>query len=188
LLTSQNSSSITSGGGSNTFISPDGTHLFYVQSDEAMLHHWDLTKPSLKPLGSVRLPGVEYSQSRRWQIHGKETSIKDAIAKQIHHIRYSPKFKVVTVVTANNSTVVVNVLLTFNLQLVYHQKIQHGTWNGYVPLRTGFNDKTGLNVIAMSPTLSYNAPGRQTQIVGAMGFVLPIERHIRQHQASRRVL
>ena len=93
-----------------------------------MLHHWDLTKPSLKPLGSVRLLGVEYSQSRTWQIHGKETSIRDAIAKQIHHVRYSPKFKVVTVVTANNSTVVANVLLTFNLQLVYHRSVKLGAY------------------------------------------------------------
>ncbi|KAH8802938.1 hypothetical protein F5884DRAFT_803753 [Xylogone sp. PMI_703] len=165
---------IDSTGGPNTFISPNGKYLFYVESDEAMLHHWDLTKPSLEPLGSMRLPGVEYGQSRRWQIYGKETIVRDAIAKQIHHVRYSPKHKLITVVTSNNSTVVVNILLTFNLQLVYHRKIHHSTWNGYVPLRIGFNDQTGLNIVAVSPTLSYNSPGRQTQIVGAMGVVLPL--------------
>jgi len=165
---------ITSRDGSNTFISADGSHLFYVQSGEAMLHHWDLMKPSLKSLGSVRLPGVEYSQSRRWLIYGKETSIRDAIPEQIHQVRYSPKCKVITVVTANNSTVVINVLLTFNLQLIYHQKVQHTTWPGYVPLHIGFNDNTGQNIFAMSATLSYNAPGRQSQIVGAMGVLLPL--------------
>jgi hypothetical protein len=51
------------GGCNSTFISPDDAHMSSIEQGEAMLHHWDLRKPSLKPLGSVRLPGVEHSQS-----------------------------------------------------------------------------------------------------------------------------
>ncbi|EXJ69394.1 uncharacterized protein A1O5_07430 [Cladophialophora psammophila CBS 110553] len=143
--------SITSRGGRSCFVSPDNAHLVYVEPDAAMLHHWDLTKLSLRPLGSVRLPGVEYSTYRTWLLYGKETKMKNAIADQIHEVRYSPKCKTVTVVTVNDSMVVVNVLSTFNLQLLHHETIEDATWTEYVPLRIGFHETTGLNVFAMSP-------------------------------------
>jgi hypothetical protein len=144
---------------SNAFISPDGAHMFYAQSDTAILQHWDLRRPTLNPLGSVRLPGVEYSQSQRWRIHGKETNIRTAIAEQIRNIRYSPKCKVITVVTVNHARVVVNVFLTFNLQLIYHSAATHREWRNLVPLHIGFNDSTGLNVFAMYPTTSTASQG-----------------------------
>jgi hypothetical protein len=52
-------------------------------------------------------------------MYGKETNIKDAVAEQMLHSRHSPNFKVITVVTINDTTVVIDVLLTFNLHLVY---------------------------------------------------------------------
>ena len=166
---------ISIGAKSNASISPDGAHMFYVQKDDAILHQWALKKPTLQPIGSVRLPGVEYGQSRRWIIHGQETTIRDAVAEQLYHIRYSPGCNVVTVVTANNSTVIINVFLASNLQIIYHQKIQHTTWPGLKPLHIGFNDSTGLTVVGMSPTLSLNNPNRPSMTVGVMGVMLPLK-------------
>ncbi|KAL9608475.1 MAG: hypothetical protein Q9167_006695 [Letrouitia subvulpina] len=82
---------------------------------------------------------------------------EDAIAKQIHHARYSPNNKVITIVTVNSTTVVINVLLTFNLQYVYHETVKNHEWSEFTPLRVGFNDSTGLNVCMMYPTGASNA-------------------------------
>lgn len=132
-------------------ISLDGAHMSAVDRDTAMIHHWDLQNPSLRPLGSVRLPGVKYGERRKWLIYGKETTMRDAIPRQIHHIRHSIQGKVVTVVTASASSVVVNVLLTFNLQLIYHQTVQIPPWPAFVPVRIGFCDSAVLNLFAISP-------------------------------------
>ena len=165
---------ISAYGGSNTSISDDGNHLFHIQRNEAMLHHWDLKHPTLKPLGSVRLPGLEFAQARRWIIRGKETTMKDAIPEQLHHIRYSSKCKIVTVITVNDSTVVVNVLLTFNLQLVYHQIVKNHNWPEYVPLRIGFSDSAGLNVCAMYPTTASKTPNGLLQLFGVSGILISL--------------
>ncbi|OCK78347.1 hypothetical protein K432DRAFT_394863 [Lepidopterella palustris CBS 459.81] len=143
---------ITTRGGPNIFISHDDKHLCYVGHDTAMLNYWDLQNPTLRPLGSVRLPGVEYSQSRRWLIYGKETTMNDSIKEQLHHARYSPGCSVVTIITVTDSTVIINVLLTFNLQLIYHKTVSDPKWAGCLPVRIGFNDFTGLNIVAMYPT------------------------------------
>lgn len=68
--------------------------------------------------------------------------------------------------------VVVNVFLTCNLQLIYHQKAQDITWPGFVPLRDGFNDCSGLNIFAMSPTMAYSSPNQQPQAASVRGIVL----------------
>ena len=165
---------ISTYGGSNTSISDDGNHLFYIGRNEAMLYHWDLKHPTLKPLGSVRLPGVEYAQNRRWTVHGKETTIKDAIPEQLHHIRYSSTCKIATVTTVNDSMVVVNVLLTFNLQLVYHQIVHSPDWPEYVPLRIGFSDSAGLNVCAMYPTTASQTPNGLLRLFGVAGILISL--------------
>jgi hypothetical protein len=169
-------SSITGvGSKANATISPDGKHMFFVQKDDAILEHWDLRRPTLQPLGSAPLPGVEYSQSRRWIIHGQETTMRDAVSEKIDRIRCSPACSVVTVVTASASATIVNSFLAFNLQLVYHQKIQHTTWPGLVPLYIGFNDSTGLTIFSMSPTLTFTHPDGGSAVVGALGVTLPLE-------------
>jgi hypothetical protein len=162
------------GGGKNCFVSPDDRHLFHIERDEAMLHHWDLKRLSLKPLGSVRLPGVESSQSRAWLIYGKETTMRDAIDEQIHNVRYSPRCKVITVVTVNSSTVVVNVLSTFNQQLIYHETIRDGKWPNYVPLRIGFNETTGLNIFSMYPTRITRTPQGILRLFGMSAVLISL--------------
>ena len=165
---------ISTRGGISTFISADGNHLFYVERDEAMLHHWDMELPSLRPLGSVRLPGVQFSQRRRWLIRGKETVMRDTIPEQLHHVRYSPKCKIVTVITVNDSTVVLNVLLSFNLQLVYHQTIKNHDWPEHVPLRIGLSDSAGLNVFAMYPTAASKNQNGMLQLFGVSGILIAL--------------
>jgi hypothetical protein len=107
---------ISRGDDSSISISADDTHMAYIEPNTAMLHYRDLKTPSLRPLGSIRLPGVQYSPLRKWLMYGKKTTTRDAIPKQIHRVRYSPNCKVITIVTANYSMVVINVLLTFNLR------------------------------------------------------------------------
>ena len=155
-------------------ISPNGEHLFHVDSDDAMLYHWDLTKPTLEPIGSVRMPGVEYSPGRRWIIRGQETTIRDAVAHRIYQIRYSAASKVVTVVSASASAVIVNVFLSFNLQLIHHEKISHTTWAGLTPVRIGFNQSTGLTIVGMSPTLTVHDQWTAVP-VGVLGTMLHLK-------------
>lgn len=71
---------------SSAFVSHDDAHLFHVERDTARLKHWDLNNPTLRALGSVTLPGVEQSQSRKWLVQGKETIIDDAIPEQMHQL------------------------------------------------------------------------------------------------------
>ncbi len=165
---------ITHTGGQNCFISPDNVHLFYVEPDTAMLHHWDLKKLSLKSLGSVRLPGVEYAQHRTWLIRGQETRMKDSIAEQSHQIRYSPKCKTITVVTVNDSSIVVNVLSTYNLQLIYHETIKDNQWPLYVPVGIGFNDTTGLNIFAMFPAETASTPEGHLRLFGIKAILISL--------------
>lgn len=171
------------GGGDNCFVSPDDRHLFHIERDEAMLHHWDLKKLSLNPLGSVRLPGVEYSQSRAQLIHGKETTMRDAIDKQIHNVRYSPRCKVITLVTVNSSTVVVNVLSTFNQQLIYHETIRDGKWPNYVPLRIGFTETTGLNIFSMYSTRISRTPQGLLRLFGMSAVLISLPEIFRKIKA-----
>ena len=167
---------VSSRGGSSISISADDTHMFYVEPNTAMLYHWDLKTPSLRPLGSVRLPGVQYSPVRKWLMYGKEITMRDAIPKQIRRARYSPNCKVITIVTANNSTVVINVLLTFNLQLVYHQTLTDPKWPEFLPLCIGFNDSTGLNVFAMYPaaTMASDTQPGLVRLGGVSGILIPL--------------
>jgi hypothetical protein len=125
-------------------------------------------------LGSVGLPGVEYSRTRRWLIHGKETTIKDAIPEQIHRARYSPNCKVITVVTVNNSMVVINVLLTFNLQLIYNHTVSDPKWPALVPLHVGFNDSTGLNLFGIYPTEAPRTQHGLIQLFGVSGILISL--------------
>ncbi|KAF2471322.1 uncharacterized protein BDR25DRAFT_368132 [Lindgomyces ingoldianus] len=175
--------------GSNISISPDDSSMFYIGADSAMLYHWDLRNPSLKPLGSVRLPGVEYSQYRKWVIHGKETSIKDAIAEQTHAVRFSSNSKVITVVTLNNKELVINALLAFNLQVIFHEKVAHPLrpslsglpepnplpqWTQLLPLRIGFNDDTGLTIFAMYPADITRTPNGLLRLWGVSGILISL--------------
>ncbi|KAK2861237.1 hypothetical protein FQN49_004411 [Arthroderma sp. PD_2] len=152
-------------------VSPDGCHMVYVHYQDGRVSHWDLRAPTLKPTGSSWLPGVEVAARRRLHIRGKETIVRDSISKQVHQCRYSPSSKVVTIVTATAGSVVVNVFLTFNFQLIYHYEAQHICWQGYVMLRVGFNDETGLNVFGASPiTVDPNTGG----VVGVLGSVVSV--------------
>ena len=158
----------------NIFVSGNNEHLFYIEPDTATAQHWNLKSPSLKPLGSVRLLGVDYSQARRWLIHGKETTMRDAIAEQIHYARFSPNAKVVTIVTVNRSKVAVNILLTSNLQLVWHKTIKNTEWPDFIPMSIGFNEHSGLNVLGMFPT-QYSAPVEGvTRLWGVSGALLSL--------------
>jgi hypothetical protein len=161
-------STIDTGGGpgNRLFISGNGAHMIYIGRDTAMLHHWDLKHPSLNALGSCRLPGLRYSQQRRWLIHGKETTVGEAIPEQSHFARFSPDCKVVTVVTISQATIVINVLQTFNLQLVYHEVLQDPTWAQSVPLHCGFDDSTGFNVLGMGPLRAADTPYQTVDLLG----------------------
>lgn len=133
------------------FISPDDAHMFYVEPVTAVLHHWDLNNPTLTPLGGVLLPGVARSQYSRWLLHGQETTLKDRIPAHIQQVRFSPECKVVTVVIVDEYSIVINILLTFNLQLIYHHVVADPTWPPFLPEHIGFNESTGLNIFAMFP-------------------------------------
>lgn len=150
-------------------VSPDGCHMVFAHFADGLISHWDLKAPTLKPLGTARLPGVEVATLRRWIIHGNETDVRDSIPKQVYHCRFSPFSKVVTIVTATAGYVVVNVFLTFNLQLIYHYKAENVRWPGYVTLQIGFNDKTGLNVFSASPTTVHPETGK---VLGVLGVVI----------------
>ena len=168
--------SISSRGATSTFVSPDDSHLFYMEPDAAMLHHWDLKKPTLRPLGAVRLPGVEYSEARPWTVYGKIQNIKDAIPQQLHQVRFSTGCKTVTIVTVNDISVVVNVLLTFNLQLIYHQivTIPRQTWSTYIPARIGFDETAGLNVFAMCPSRIRTTQNQLPEVLGLTGLLISL--------------
>jgi hypothetical protein len=152
----------------------DGKHYFYTSKRDAILKHWDMTKPTLKPIGSTMLPGVLYGANRRWLIRGQETTIRDAVPDQLHRIRYSPDGRIVTVITASPSAVVVNVFIAFNLQLVFHKMIPHTSWPGLQVLHIGFNETSGLNLVAISPTTTVNNAGTPT-VVGVLGVMLPMK-------------
>ncbi|KAK6499550.1 hypothetical protein TWF506_004179 [Arthrobotrys conoides] len=157
-----------------TFISPDGRYMFVTERTTAVVKHWDLENPTLNPLGKVRLPEVEYAKSRRWLIYGKETVMDDAIAEQIICTRYSPGGATFTIVTVNNSMVVVNVLLTFNLQLIYNESVQGPDWPGLVPLHAGFNDLTGLNIFGMYPAKIMRAENGLLRLYGAKAILISL--------------
>lgn len=163
------------GDNGNASISPDGSWMFYVDKGDALLQQWDIKRPTLKPLGSVKLPGVDVGQRRRWLIHGQETTIRDAVQESTHFLRYSSSCKVVTVVTVVSTKVVINIFRTFNLQLVYHSSISHFNWPGLVPLQAGFSASAGLNIIGMSPTLTLMNSNGIPATVGAMVVLLPLK-------------
>ena len=159
---------------SSAFISHDNAHLFHMERNTAKLQHWDLNNPTLRALGNVTLPGVEQSQSRKWLIHGKETLVNDAIPDQMHQTRFSPKCKLITVVTMNDCSIVINVLLTFNLQLIYHHIVQDPTWPYLVPARIGFTESNGLNIFAMSPAKVITNTQGLLQLFGISGVLIPL--------------
>ncbi|KAH6896515.1 hypothetical protein B0T10DRAFT_543992 [Thelonectria olida] len=163
------------GSHNNCHVSSDGSWMFHVDKDDALLMQWDVKNPSFKPLASVQLPGVEVGQVRKWMIQGKETSVRDAVGERKHFLRYSPGCKIITVVTISDKQVVVNVFQTFNLQIVHHETISHLTWGGMVPLYAGFSESAGLNVVGISPTLTFSNPNQDPATVGAMAVLLPLK-------------
>jgi hypothetical protein len=114
--------------------------------------------------------------------------IKDTIADQIHRVRYSPKSKVITVVTVNDSTVVINVLLTYNLQLIYHETVKDPTWTLYLPLKIGFNDGTGLNIFALQPTISSRDTQGLIRLFGVTELSCDCLRYLRRSSKSKIIL
>ena len=159
---------------SRSFISHDGAHLVPVERDSARLKHWDLRNPTLTELGAVTLPGVEKAHARKWLLHGKETMMKDAIPEQLHQIRFSPKCKIVTVVTVNDCSVVINVLLTFNFQLIYQHVERDPTWPYMIPTTTGFTESDGLNIFALRPAQIFRTPQGLHYCCGVLGILLSL--------------
>ena len=100
--------------------------------------------------------------------------MKDSIAQQTHNVRYSPKCKTITVVTLNDSSVVVNVLSTYNLQLIYHERVKDSQWPQYVPLRIGFNETTGLNIFAMYPAQITRTSQGLLRLFGMKGILISL--------------
>lgn len=153
------------------WMSPDGSHMVHIPPEEGRVSHWGLNAPTLKPTGTSQLPGVEVATRRQCIIHGKERTMKDPISKQVHQCRYLLSSKVVTIVTADAGSVVVNVFLTLNFQLVCHYHGKHVPWPSYVALQIGFNDETGLSVFGASPTTVDQNSG---EAVGILGVLTPI--------------
>ncbi|DAA74727.1 TPA_exp: Uncharacterized protein A8136_3043 [Trichophyton benhamiae CBS 112371] len=152
-------------------VSPDGCHMVFVHFEDGLVSHWDLTAPTLKPLGTAQLPGVEVATLRQWVINGQLTDVRDSIPKQVHHCRFSPSSKVVTIITATAGYVVVNVFLTLNLQLIYHYQAENVHWPGYVTLQIGCSNETGLTVFGASPTTEHPDTG---EVLGVLGAVIPL--------------
>ncbi|EGD92031.2 uncharacterized protein TERG_08982 [Trichophyton rubrum CBS 118892] len=152
-------------------VSPDGCHMVFVHFEDGLISHWDLTAPTLKPLGTAQLPGVGVATLRQWVINGQLTDVRDSIPKQVHHCRFSPSSKVVTVITATAGYVVVNVFLTLNLQLIYHYQAENVHWPGYVTLQIGCSNETGLTVFGASPTTEHPDTG---EVLGVLGAVIPL--------------
>ncbi|GBF65952.1 hypothetical protein TMEN_8670 [Trichophyton mentagrophytes] len=152
-------------------VSPDGCHMVFVHFEYGLISHWDLTAPTLKPLGTSQLPGVEVATIKKWVINGQLTDVRDSIPKQVHHCRFSPSSKVVTVITATAGYVVVNVFLTLNLQLIYHYQAENLHWPGYVTLQIGCSNETGLTVFGASPTTVHPDTG---EVLGVLGALIPL--------------
>ena len=98
------------------------------------LAYWDLNKPSIQPLAEVVLPGVEPVTSRAMQ--------------HIKVCRFSTGGTVVTVAVVNASSLVINSLLTFNLQLVYHNVINYAeTVPDHLPLELKIDKASGVSIV-----------------------------------------
>jgi hypothetical protein len=137
--------------GGRVFISDDDHHMIYLTRDDGIMCYWDLTKPSLRPLKSIVLPDIEIAPKYIHKINGQDTVIRNAIPKQITFCRFSPGAEVVTIVVANDCSIVVSSFLTFNLQLVYKKIVNYSLWPGYVVLKVHIGPSRGVTVVGAIP-------------------------------------
>lgn len=140
-----------SSSGERTWISSDGRHMVYLSRDDGKLHFWDLIHPTYQPLKTIQLPDVETSGSVTFMVNGRPLTSGRAIPRQVFYCRFSPGNEVVTVVVANDQTVVVLAFLTFNLQLVYKRVQPFSIGTGHQILQVRIGGARGISLVGLMP-------------------------------------
>ncbi|CAG8610325.1 10768_t:CDS:2 [Paraglomus occultum] len=118
----------------SVWVSRDGKQLVNVPKDQARLYYWDLINPTYRPLQECLLLGVEYRP-------------RVVIPRQEHLCRYSPNGEIITIVTANNRVVNVQIMLSWNLQVIDQMDIPYAVFDGYQVWSVGMSNAGDLLVL-----------------------------------------
>ncbi|KAF8350991.1 hypothetical protein F5887DRAFT_1193386, partial [Amanita rubescens] len=144
-------------------VSHDGRHLVYLTRDDGLLYYWDLTRPTYEPLISLQLPDVDVAKKYIHRINGIDTVVRHAISKQIVHTRFSPASRVVTVVVANDISIVISSFLTYNFQLVYKKVLPYSL--GHVPLYVHMGKNRGVSLVGGAPASWSSRDGVRGRVI-----------------------
>ncbi|GBB88027.1 hypothetical protein RclHR1_14550001 [Rhizophagus clarus] len=113
------------------WISRDGNNLVTLPIKKGSLFYWDLTNPTYHPLQECTLLGVENEQ--------------DVITSKHEYLcRFSPDGEVVTVISANDRVVNIQIMLTWNFHIIDHISIDYSSFNGYQVWNIGMSETSGL--------------------------------------------
>ncbi|RIA83535.1 hypothetical protein C1645_880431 [Glomus cerebriforme] len=118
------------------WISKDGKNLVALPTKQDSLYYWDLTNPTYQPLQECTLLGVENEQDT-------------IISKQERFCRFSPNGEVITVFSANDRVINIQIMLSWNFHIIDQIKIDYANFNGYQVWSVGMSETGGLSIFGV---------------------------------------
>ncbi|CAB4373498.1 unnamed protein product [Rhizophagus irregularis] len=113
------------------WVSKGGNNLVALPTKKGSLNYWDLTNPTYHPFQECTLLGVESEQ--------------DIVTSKHEYLcRFSPNGEVITIISANDRLINIQIMLTWNFQIIDHISIDYSTFNGYQVLSVGMSESSGL--------------------------------------------
>jgi hypothetical protein len=113
------------------WISKGGNNLVALPIKKGSLCYWDLANPTYHPLQECTLLGVENER-------------EVITSKHEYLCRFSPDGEVITIISANDRVINIQIMLTWNLHIVEHISIDYSSFNEYQAWSVGMSETSGL--------------------------------------------